>query len=1394
MHFLISVLNSIQHQSFKPYIKNQHFPDNILVLSLQGQTLSSLYYYYRMLDEGKIKGDSPPPDKTLGARPAKSPYEKSFVSRLFFSYMNEAMYLANERSEKGGSLKGMELFQVFYENSQKMKYTLCLPINLLTSFLISSGRNTKRASLSSSPSCMSQATLYLHKSFCCSSITSLKYILLATNTQYAGPVCLNLLLEFYSDLSMPNYYGYVISSALVGLLIVRSLMINHGNDYVNQSVTTTYASLYTALYKRLLHLIESSKGVIGAGRIINFFTTDSTFVAEMLNMVNNVWVAPMHLIISVVLIYMQVKWVAFICVGMIIIMAILQSLVMGAFIRNRFANQRETDKRTKLLQEFLEGIRIIKYYAWERFAHARVGEIRKREIKEMSTALYLRTLYEFLVIIMPVFTMLIVFSLYATYVGELTVAKVFTVISLFRILQMPIWTFVTAAILLAQSKASMMRIDKFFSLTTASQNMKTLKDDQYPVGKIGIEDGTFAWDTPQTKAACEEFSSTLTARFGPPKKPNGAKSAPEQKEETKDQVGKNYVILKGINVVVEPKEIVAVVGVVGSGKSSLANAMIGEMITLGGKVRYNGTIAFIAQNAWIMNGTLRENIIMDQPYDKEKYERTLTLCELNEDLLTFPKGDLTEIGSKGINLSGGQKQRVAIARAVYSDADIYIIDDCLSALDPHVGKCIFTNVIMGKLADKTRVFVTHGMSYLKDFKDIVVMKEGRIIARGSYADLKANSEEFKHLTLLDKEKHKEVKVSEKSTKNEEKKEEEEVKEEIKESVAEEKKSDEEKKLVKGVDTGKLIEAERQESGRVKWGNYILLFKSSGIFITIVCLVVFCLEQAGTIIIDWWVGIWAGDVLNKSNNYYIGVYAGLSISQGFIVLARGVLYIAFIMSLAKNTQMNLLWAILRAPLQWFDKTPVGRIMNRTCKDQSNIDNDLVWLLQGCVRMALQLIGSVIIVGIVTYYFFIILGVVMFLYVYYYAFSIQAARDSRRIESMAKSPIFVQYEETLDGLSTIRAYRYEPMFCERMIKKVNHCMDAYFMTTRCVRWLNFRVNILSALVVAGAFYLAVYERNSSASIDSNMIGLSLSQSLNVVYIIAMVLNFFGMLDTRMNSIERIMEYIEENPQEKDFDEPKPADSEWPQKGQIELKDMYLRYRKDLPFVIKGLSVKIAPKEKVGIAGRTGSGKSTLTLGLLRIMEPIDPSKDTPVNASGNTNAANGERPSPTTEITIEPKKGTIIIDGQDVTEIGLHILRKNVAIIPQDPVLFSGTIKSNLDPFAESTEEREKEMINVLAKVKLFEKIWVKLVEKPDDKDKKDPAKKPETDTAKKGTVDGEKNLIELKVEDNPAKDAPVPFASLDRAPSTSSQKIVVPDPYYFALNNLKMQEIFNQGPN
>ena len=703
---------------------------------------------------------------------------------------------------------------------------------------------------------------------------------------------------------------------------------------------------------------------------------------------------------------------------------------------------------------------------------------------------------------------------------------------------------------------------------------------------------------------------------------------------------------------------------------------------------------------------------MDKPYDQLDYERVVSLCELTEDFANLPAGDLTEIGSKGVNLSGGQKQRISIARAVYANADIYIIDDCLSALDAHVGRNVFNNILNGELKNKTRILATHATYFLKqqqhskvirnNFPLVVVLKDKKIVAIGSFGDLMQNSSDFIYLTRLAKSKRKmskEQKLEEIKDKKLVIKKELDPSKDTNNQTLECLICDKTKEANKGVDVkvinkpaneGRLIATEIQEIGNVKLSNYWLMVEYSGVFLGICCLFWFIVLQVSMILCDWWVGVWGDNEMNENNSYYIGIYAAISAGQTFGVLIRGFVYMNFVISLAKGTQMRLIWAIFKAPLQWFEQTPAGRIINRACKDQATIDNDIVSLLKQHSRFILQIMGSLILIGIVTPYFFIELFIILGLYVYFYRYSIQACRDCRRIESVGKSPIFAQFDETLDGLTSIRAYKYESIFDSKMIKLIIDCNSAYFMNSSCSRWLSLRVDILATFAVAGACYFAVIARSYSV-VSASLIGLSISQSFSIVSFVGFLLMCLGMLDSRMSAVERIVEYIEKNPSERDFDAPKPKDPNWPKEGTIQISSVYFRYRPELDNVTRGISLNIKAKEKIGIAGRTGSGKSTMTLGLLRIIEPH------------NENGVKTEN--------------RIVIDGQDIEKIGLHILRKNIAIIPQDPVLFSGTVRSNLDPFREKTEEHDKEILEVLLKAKLLKAIHKKTTWIVDENKKK-----------------------------------------------------------------------------
>eukprot|EP01022_Parablepharisma_sp_SALTPOND_P016873 TRINITY_DN2580_c0_g1_i1.p1 TRINITY_DN2580_c0_g1~~TRINITY_DN2580_c0_g1_i1.p1 ORF type:complete len:724 (-),score=41.07 TRINITY_DN2580_c0_g1_i1:366-2537(-) len=606
---------------------------------------------------------------------------------------------------------------------------------------------------------------------------------------------------------------------------------------------------------------------------------------------------------------------------------------------------------------------------------------------------------------------------------------------------------------------------------------------------------------------------------------------------------------------------------------------------------------------------------------------------------------------------------------------------------------------MKELSNKTRILVTNNMRSTINADQskirlliiiVIVMKDGRILAQGTYRILIDTCDEFNDLSVSSSNgmAYNTQEMSPCGTIG---------KETDKTKAIKPPKKKEECK-----NKGTLVEQEKAESGRIKWRNYLLVLKSSNLFSIILCFLVFPLEQAACIMTEWWVGVWAEEKLGQIDRFYVPIYAGLAGFHGLILVLRGLLYIYFIMNLTRRTQMDMVRTILKAPLRWFDKTPVGRIINRLCKDQANVDNDLVWLLQICFRMTLQLLGALILFGIVTYYFFIVVVVILLLYMYYYSSYIQAASDIRRIEAITRSPIVSQFEETRDGLPTIHAYGYEEALNKRMIKRVNNCISAYLMSRRCNQWLNLRIDLLTSLVVACVFYLAVYARDELGT-NASIVGLSLSQALNIGSTITMLLMFIGNLDTRMSSIERIYEYINLEAQENDFEDPKPANDSWPESGTIRINKLSLRYDKDLPYVIRDLSIDIDSKEKIGIVGRTGSGKSTLTLGMLRIIE-----YDTEMSEKDASQLAILDRSVDLSQIDLNDN--CILIDGQNIAKLGLHILRRNVVLIPQDPILFSGTLESNLDPFSDHTTESKKEMVLVLAKVQLLDKIWKKVQEK------------------------------------------------------------------------------------
>uniref|UniRef100_A0A672VF02 Multidrug resistance-associated protein 1 n=1 Tax=Strigops habroptila TaxID=2489341 RepID=A0A672VF02_STRHB len=735
-------------------------------------------------------------------------------------------------------------------------------------------------------------------------------------------------------------------------------------------------------------------------------------------------------------------------------------------------------------------------------------------------------------------------------------------------------------------------------------------------------------------------------------------------------------LLNSINFTVPEGSLVAVVGQVGCGKSSLLSALLGEMDKKEGYVVVKGSVAYVPQQAWVQNATLQDNIIFGREMNESRYKRVIEACALLPDIEILPAGDKTEIGEKGVNLSGGQKQRVSLARAVYCNADVCLFDDPLSAVDAHVGKHIFENVIgpKGILKNKTRVLVTHAINYLPQMDTILVMSDGEISEMGSYQELLkqdrafaeflrtyANAEQSMENSDTNSPSGKEGKpvengilvneapgklmhrqLSNSSTYSRDT-----GKSQHHSSTAELQKPLAEK------NSWKLTEADTAKTGRVKATVYWDYMKAIGLFISFLSIFLFMCNHIASLASNYWLSLWTDDpVINGTQHYTnvrLGVYGALGISQGIAVFGYSMVVSVGGIFASRHLHLNLLHNVLRSPMSFFERTPSGNLVNRFSKELDTIDSAIPPIIKMFMGSTFNVIGACIIILLATPIAAVIIPPLGLVYLFVQRFYVATSRQLKRLESVSRSPVYSHFNETLLGVSVIRAFEEQKRFIKQNDKKVDENQKAYYPSIVANRWLAVRLEYVGNCIVLFAALFAVMARNK---LSAGLVGLSVSYSLQITAYLNWLVRMSSELETNIVAVERVKEYAEmEKEAEWSIEQTAPA-STWPEEGKIEFRGYGLRYREDLDLVLKNINVTINGGEKIGIVGRTGAGKSSLTLGLFRINE-----------------AAEGE----------------IIIDGVNIAKIGLHDLRFKITIIPQDPVLFSGSLRMNLDPFDQCSDE-------------------------------------------------------------------------------------------------------------
>lgn len=975
----------------------------------------------------------------------------------------------------------------------------------------------------------------------------------------------------------------------------------------------------------------------GNGRVVNLMSTDTYRIDQASGMFHMVWTSPVAIVITLVVLLINLSYSALAGFGLLVIgIPLLTKAIKSLFVRRRAINK-ITDQRVSLTQEIIQAVRFVKYFGWESSFLERINSIRKREIRAIQILLSIRNAINAASISLPIFASMLSFITYNLSHHDLNPAYVFSSLALFNSLRMPLNLLPLVIGQMVDAWSSIGRVQDF--LIAEEQNDDFIWDME---GKyaISMQHADFTWERtitqdPDKKAGLQPDKKRRSKEVKDAEKlaaktrnlPDSSKNG-EDSSSTLSEV--EPFKLHGVDFSVGRNELIAVIGGVGSGKSSLLAALAGDMRRTNGSITMGATRAFCPQYAWIQNTSVKENILFSKDYDRRWYESVVDACALRPDLEMLPNGDLTEIGERGITVSGGQKQRLNIARAIYFNSDIILMDDPLSAVDAHVGRHIFDNAICGLLKDKCRILATHQLHVLSRCDRIIWMQEGRIETIDTFANLMNNNESFQKMMV--------------STAQEEKVE--------KEAVVNEDDIEDEKKAAKKRKQAKrgavLMQQEERAVKSVGWNVYDAYIRASGsIFYGPLVLMVLVISQGANIATSLWLSWWTSNKWGYSTGTYIGIYAALGIIQAFLMFAFSVSLSVLGTRSSRVMLQRAMTRVLRAPMSFFDTTPLGRITNRFAKDVDIMDNNLT----DAMRMyffTLAMITSVFILIIVYFHYFAIaLGPLFMMFVFSASYYRASAREIKRHESVLRSGVFARFSEAVSGTSSIRAYGLQDQFVTGLKREVDQMNSAYYLTFSNQRWLSVRLDAIGNLLVFTTGILVVTSR---FNVNPSIAGLVLSYILSIVQMIQFTVRQLAEVENGMVSTERLHYYGTELDEEPPLHLKDIPDS-WPQKGEIVFNEVQMRYREGLPLVLQGLNMTVAGGERIGVVGRTGAGKSSIMSTLFRLVE-----------LSG----------------------GSISIDGINIAQVGLKDLRTRLAIIPQDPTLFRGTIRSNLDPFNEHTD--------------------------------------------------------------------------------------------------------------
>ncbi|WLF81435.1 ATP-binding cassette glutathione S-conjugate transporter ycf1 [Lodderomyces elongisporus] len=1101
---------------------------------------------------------------------------------------------------------------------------------------------------------------------------------------FVQPQLLRLLIKFVNDYTQSVKHGEPIPLTkglliAVGMFVVSIVQTACLHQYFQRAFDLGMkirSSLSSAVYDKSLVLSNESKQESSTGDIVNLMSVDVQRLQDLVQNLQIIWSGPFQIIICLYSLHGLIGNSMWAGVAIMIIMIPLNAVIARTQRNLQKTQMKYKDKRSRLINEILNNIKSLKLYAWETPYLNRLNYVRNDlELSNLKKMGVFMAVSNFTWNLAPFLVSCSTFAVFVwTQKRSLSTDLVFPALSLFNLLSFPLAVVPMVITNIVEAQVAVGRLTKYLTSSELQSNAVSKLPPAKNIGDVAvsIKNGTFLW--------------------------------------SKAQGEQNYkVALSSINLSSRKGQLDCIVGKVGSGKSSIIQAILGDLYKLDGEVALHGKVAYVSQVPWIMNGTVKDNILFGHKYDPEFYQNVLKACALTVDLAILPKGDRTEVGEKGISLSGGQKARLSLARAVYARADVYLLDDPLSAVDEHVGKHLTDHVLgpNGLLRTKCKILATNNIRVLSIADNLQMVSGGRIIEQGTYDDI-MEQPNSKLKQLIDEFGKKKEDTPTRTpsraatpTVGEAKREQAVAGTPINEGEVPKKDqyevldddidtqnldSDcdfegislrrasevsyipederdpeqylaEQRELADAEDADTKARKEHIEQGKVKWDVYLEYAKACGpinVMIFLGCAILsYLVNVASTFWLEHWSEINTKYGYNPNVGKYLGIYFLLGIGYSSSSLIQNItLWILCTIQGSKKIHNDMAVSVIRAPMSFFETTPIGRVLNRFSNDIYKIDEVLGRVFNMFFSNAIKVSLTIAVICFSTWQFVFLILPLGVLYVYYQQYYLRTSRELKRLDSVTRSPIFANFQESLVGVSTIRAYGKEERFRVVNRERVDQNLKAYHPAINSNRWLAVRLEFLGSIIILGSAGLSILTL-SSGHLTAGMVGLSVSYALQVTQSLNWIVRMTVEVETNIVSVERSLEYSRLKSEAPAVIPGHVPPTNWPSEGEIKFNNYSTKYRPELELVLKNINIDIKPKEKIGIVGRTGAGKSSITLALFRIIEAF---------------------------------QGDINIDHIKTNSIGLFDLRHKLSIIPQDSQVFEGTIRSNLDPTEEYSDEQ------------------------------------------------------------------------------------------------------------